>query len=364
MDVRGLRALVVLVVVGCLFVPIPASAVVAADGDTGTQQRALQQVDGEGLQLDDADEIYIDVTIHENGSATFLVDYRFPINGENASAEEWESLQDDIESNPEPYVEQEAEGWNDVLSDGENATDREMEISNFSVSTDESTAPRELGHVQYRFNWSSFAHVELNSIEVGDALSGFTLVDDTTLQLSWPESYSAYEIDPESDDRGEGSVLWNGDGTEFADDQPRVVLIEDTESAGESPESEGGPEMSWLAAGGALGALALAAVAVWWLRRDAEPGPGASETDVPTKSTAPRQAGPPAELLSNEERVLRLIEDRGGRIKQQEVVSELDWTEAKTSQVVGGLREDDEIDVFRIGRENVLALPEEDVDEE
>jgi len=47
-------------------------------------------------------------------------------------------------------------------------------------------------------------------------------------------------------------------------------------------------------------------------------------------------------------------------VKQQEVVSELDWTEAKTSQVVGDLREDDEIDVFRIGRENVLALPEDE----
>jgi len=70
--------------------------------------------------------------------------------------------------------------------------------------------------------------------------------------------------------------------------------------------------------------------------------------------------GPPPELLSNEERVLRLLEDRGGRIKQQEVVSELEWTEAKTSQVVSGLREDGAIDVFRIGRENVLALPEDD----
>ena len=66
----------------------------------------------------------------------------------------------------------------------------------------------------------------------------------------------------------------------------------------------------------------------------------------------------PPELLSNEERVLQLLEQRGGRIKQQDVVSELDWTEAKTSQVVGDLREDDEIEVFRIGRENVLSLPD------
>nr|WP_245549671.1 hypothetical protein [Natronococcus occultus] len=340
-----------------------ASAVVAADGDAGTQQ-PLQQLEDEALQFDDAEEIHVDVEIHENGSATFQVDYRFPINPENESIEEWEQLQNDIESNPEEYVEREAEGWDDVRSDGENVTDREMEISNFTVTTDESTAPRDLGHVKYQFEWSSFAHVELNRIEAGDALSEFTLVDDTTLQLSWPEGYSAYEIDPDSDDRGEGSVFWDGSGTEFTDDQPRVVLIEDAESA-EGTESEEGPAMPWLAAGAALGVLAAAGVAGWWFRYGRESGSADPGSDAPTEPSASAEpTGPPPELLSNEERVLRLIEDRGGRIKQQEVVSELDWTEAKTSQVVGGLREDDEIEVFRIGRENVLALPEEDVDEE
>ena len=67
----------------------------------------------------------------------------------------------------------------------------------------------------------------------------------------------------------------------------------------------------------------------------------------------------PEALLSSEERVLRLLEDNGGRMKQQQVVQELDWTDAKTSQVVGTLRDDGEIEVFRIGRENVLALPGE-----
>ena len=46
-------------------------------------------------------------------------------------------------------------------------------------------------------------------------------------------------------------------------------------------------------------------------------------------------------------------------MKQQQVVQELGWTDAKTSQVVGNLREEEEIEVFRIGRENVLALPGE-----
>ncbi|MFC7196821.1 helix-turn-helix transcriptional regulator [Halosimplex aquaticum] len=57
--------------------------------------------------------------------------------------------------------------------------------------------------------------------------------------------------------------------------------------------------------------------------------------------------------------MLRLLEENGGRVKQQRIAGELDWTDAKTSQVVGNLREDDAVETFRIGRENVVTLPEE-----
>jgi uncharacterized membrane protein len=373
MDVRGQRALVVLVVLGCLVLSIPAASIaVTADADSAAAQQSLQadeaddtdeladDADDAAFQLDDASEIHIDVTIHENGTATFLVDYRFPFSEDNETADQWAALEDDVESNPAEYIESEAEDWNSVRADGENATEREMALSEFAVQTEESSAPRELGHVKFGFEWSSFAHVELNRIEAGDALSGFTLVDGTTLQIFWPESYSAYDIDPDSDDRGEGSVFWDGDGTEFTDDQPRLVLIENSEGANETEEPEEEPAMPWLAVTGALAVLAAAGLIGWWVRRDGATGSTtAPEADAETNDEPAPPVGPPLELLSNEERVLRLLEERGGRVKQQEVVSTLEWTEAKTSQVVSGLREDDEIEVFRIGRENVLSLPEE-----
>jgi hypothetical protein len=50
-------------------------------------------------------------------------------------------------------------------------------------------------------------------------------------------------------------------------------------------------------------------------------------------------------------------------MKQGQVAAELDWTAAKTSKVVTGLRDDGRLDGFRLGRENVLSLPEEEDDE-
>ncbi|RDI72870.1 DUF7345 domain-containing protein [Halopelagius longus] len=92
-----------------------------------------------------------------------------------------------------------------------------------------------------------------------------------------------------------------------------------------------------------------------------ESGDGASEAEDGTDED---QMPWEDELLSNEECVLALIEHEGGRLKQQEVAGTLDWTDAKTSQVVRRMRDEGTLDAFRLGRENVLVLPDDDEDGE
>jgi hypothetical protein len=69
------------------------------------------------------------------------------------------------------------------------------------------------------------------------------------------------------------------------------------------------------------------------------------------------------ELLSDEERVERLLEANGGRMKQANIVSETGWSNAKVSQLLSSMDEADRIDKLRIGRENLITLPDEDVGE-
>ena len=375
MEVRGLRALVcLLVVVACVGALAPV-APAAADTQTGTVLRQVQADDGGAetngtVQLEDADRIHIDVAIAENGTAQVTTDYQF-YPDDNGSMAAWESLEENISNNTTWYVDTERRGWNETVTKGENATERGMNISNVSIETDTDPQPEEIGHAKVTFQWSEFAHVELNRIEAGAALSGFTLSNETTLQFRWPEEYTVYESDgepqvaPSPDERSDRSVKWEGE-TNFPDNQPRIVLIKNGDSAAAQPPADGGPAMPWVVVALALALLATVGVAGWLRRRDQAPSGrtgGGTDPAWRTDGSAERDssmADTPPELLSNEERVLRLLEQRGGRIKQQEVVSELDWTEAKTSQVVGDLREDDEIEVFRIGRENVLALPDDE----
>ncbi|WP_339105090.1 hypothetical protein [Haloterrigena salinisoli] len=360
----------VLVRIGCMLVVVSAASI-GAVGGAGAQGATPQEADSASDRLDAADEIHIDVFVHENGSATFVVDYRF----ENQTDEEWSRLSSDIQSNQAVYADSQEDRWTDILREGENATERDMAIENVTVATDNSSAPREMGHAIVTFEWDSFAYPQLTQIEAGSALAGLSLPSGTWLQVYAPEGYTIDEVSPQpegndgsvtgnSEDNELESVRWGDSGDPFSSTAPTIVMIEESNET-EQPAAAG-PEtdrsVPWPLVLVALALLATVGAAGWWLRGDRGDERTASATNggSTTNATAPglEDETPPPELLSNEERVLQLLEKRGGRIKQQEVVSELDWTEAKTSQVVSGLREDEEIEVFRIGRENVLALPD------
>jgi len=78
-------------------------------------------------------------------------------------------------------------------------------------------------------------------------------------------------------------------------------------------------------------------------------------------ATAESDDGIDEELLSDEERVERLLERNGGRMKQATIVKETGWSNAKVSQLLSSMAEDDRVDKLRIGRENLISFPDEDV---
>jgi uncharacterized membrane protein len=88
---------------------------------------------------------------------------------------------------------------------------------------------------------------------------------------------------------------------------------------------------------------------------------GAESNSDETGDDDESDATPPSELPSNEEQVLHLLNKEGGRVKQQQIASQLDWTAARTSQVIGSLRDEERLETFRIGQENVVMLPGVDI---
>ncbi|WP_137285108.1 helix-turn-helix transcriptional regulator [Halorussus salinisoli] len=322
---------------------VATSATGAAQAESDLTERATDRATAQAqMQQVTPDTVVLDVRVHGNGTAEWQVVYRTRLDDSETTAA-FRGYKSDIENNSTRYSQQFVGRMNSTLRSAEQSTGREMAGRNYSVRAEIREFPQRYGVVVYSFEWHGFAAVSDGEIRIGDSLSGLILNEKTRLLVKWPDEYEATTIQPKPEtgyEERDQAVVWNGP-IEFAGNEPRIVL--------DAPGA-GGPDVPWNAVAAAAGALAVLAAIVGivaWLYRNRD-----ERDDRPTDE-------PPEGLLSNEERVLRLLERRGGRVKQKAVVDELGWTEAKTSQVVGSLREQGKIESFRLGRENVLALPKE-----
>jgi hypothetical protein len=322
----------------------------------------------------DPDAVVLRADVGESGTAEWTVEYRLRLADENAT-EAFESVRSDIEANASAFRTRFADGMSRTVAGAENVTGREMGLLDVTVSADRQTFGQEYGVIAYRFTWTNFATTDDDRLRVGDALSELFLDSETALRVAYPDGYGVETVSPPPTENRTDAVVWRGP-VDFGADEPRLVVARGADDSG------GSPVTLRFVAGAVVLALAVGGGAWLYRGRNASdvPPPPASESDDDTgvgadadaevgvddaggAVTAPADDGedeePPAELLSNEERVVRLLDESGGRVKQQRIAEAFDWTDAKTSQVVGNLRDDDAVETFRIGRENVVTLPEE-----
>jgi uncharacterized membrane protein len=95
---------------------------------------------------------------------------------------------------------------------------------------------------------------------------------------------------------------------------------------------------------------------------DAGEEPGAEEPGAPEAS--PDEGDVDLSLLSDEERVEHLLERNGGRMKQANIVRETGWSDAKVSQLLSSMAEEGEVEKLRLGRENLISLPDFEDDQD
>lgn len=259
----------------------------------------------------------------------------------------------------------------------QNATGREMEIRNVNRTA---TVRNETGYLVLEFRWTSFARVDGDRIHVGDAFNTTTgtwlpgLTRGQTLVVEPPAGYAV--VSAPTGHQG-GTFRWTGPTT-FDPGQLSV-----TYERSDPPESRlfallDDLGILPLVGGGLLLVAILVAGAYLLWRRDSTPG---AATPAPTESDGDGRSGavPAApgdesaatddaeaagatddELLADEERVERLLERNGGRMKQATIVTETGWSNAKVSQLLSEMADEDRVDKLRIGRENLISLPDED----
>jgi uncharacterized membrane protein len=320
-----------LVVLAVLLVPGGAAAVVGVSTQVGDPEVTR-------------DSTLLWVDLRADGSAVWTVSHRTRLDGPNETAA-FESLADEVRATPESYTARFARRMAVTAVAAEDATGRAMAIENVTVRAETTAIPAQYGVLSYRFEWVGFARVSGDRLVVDDVLAGLFLDEETRLLVTWPEGYEVVEARPPPTERRDDAVVWVG-ATEFGPGEPRVGIAP-------TPRVPLGS-----LAVGVVALVVAAAVALRYAGRSS----GRTDRQSPRETADGGSESGTLDpgLLSNEERVVHALRAAGGRMRQQELVAELGWTEAKTSQVLGRLRETGTVESFRLGRENVLSLAEDE----
>jgi len=328
----------------------------------------------------------------------------------DSETDQFEAYATDIANGDRETRGYDVEQYEQALEQAERSTGREMAYEDASwnepryesLETEEST-DRKLGIISYSFTWTNFAVADGDRIHFGDAFvtdNGVwfpALADGQRFVVESPANYG-FETAPAG--IADGAVVRDGPTTLDADDFQMVFSV--TGTVRDRPGRTEGLtarfrlcRVRWLSLRSA-GSLYCSSAALLlisrysrseWpfngtidlakrlqnsrtspneedepVERETNPNGGIEHEFDETETVTGVGMGTPdddidPELLSDEERVLRLLERNGGRMKQATIVSETGWSNAKVSQLLSKMDDDDDIEKLRIGRENLITLP-------
>lgn len=365
---RLVAVLVAIVVVVVVLGGLPGGSVVAESGTVAQSQPAV-------------DNTVTRIAVHEDGSATWTVSIRTRLASDD-EVREYEAFQERFRENTSRYLDPFRNRISGVVARAGNETGREMAARDFSATTSIQELPRRWGLVTYRFTWAGFAKTTDDRLIVGDIFQGgYYLAEDDIIVIAPPAGYTLASVSPSPAARENGTVRWRGP-IDFADEHP-AVIYEPAASSGATPPADTSGDRPWLPIG--IGAVLLAVGGAYYLWRRRARQPGATEVGTPATGTATESTGdggasaesgapkaetPTAETsptavtggetMTDEERVLELVDAHGGRVKQSAIAEEFDWSASKTSRVVSSMAESGDVEKLRVGRENLVSLPDEE----
>ena len=338
----------------------------------------------------DSEELRLEAQLQSDGDARWSIVATVPLEDDEdirhfrSFADSFEEGERDFQLGSDTFRRAAEEA---SMASGRDMSIRSEERSATIVNETDDGEVDSYGKLRVSFTWTSFARVDENgTMYVDDA---FNTTDGTwlpgldegeTLVIRSPPGYGGPSTAPIG--AQDGDLRWEGE-QRFEPGYFEIVY---------PPTNSPLPplDLSTILLGGAMllsaAALGLGVFLLW--RRDdgsdraPEPVPAdaSADTGEVTESGSANAAGGAAaaaggagaadededdeedlELLSDEERVEYLLERNGGRMKQANIVKETGWSNAKVSQLLSSMEDDERIDKLRIGRENLISLPGENV---
>uniref|UniRef100_A0A8A2VDD6 DUF4897 domain-containing protein n=2 Tax=Haloterrigena alkaliphila TaxID=2816475 RepID=A0A8A2VDD6_9EURY len=374
------------------FVPAGSSAALAQSGETNGDDRSplLPSVGPE------VDTTVTRIDVAANGTARWSATIQTRLTNES-DVDDYEAFQERFRADREEYADRFERRMTGVVSSASESTGRTMAASSFRAETSIQEVPRRWGTVTYSFTWTNFTATEDEAVVVGDVFEGGLYLDaDDYLEIVGPDGYTPTATTPQPDETNGTTVVWTGPN-DFTDQRPTASF---EPASSESMAASASDSDRWLSLSPTLLGMTfvfmLALVGLTLVvASDREPFstigsrlsiPDSLETatesddaestavntdsdtstDEPPRSAAIAKpsdatasgadAALDSDLLTDENRVRRLLERNDGRMRQADIVDELEWSASKTSRVVSGMADEGTVEKLRIGRENVIDL--------
>jgi len=330
-------------------------------------------------QADGFDHSVVAITVAADGSArwTFRYERALETDGERSDFEAFAAEFRENETDLYRNFRSEARS---LVADGGEATGRGMAATGFDRDAYVRTSlTNDIGVVEMAFTWEGFARADGDGVVVGDVFEGGLYLGPNQDLVVRPGPDLAFQrVDPagtQSDPESlaeSSSVTWTGE-RQFTDRRPRVAFrpaaavgsaATPTATPTETPAAAdgdavdgGGSAVPWLLL--AVAVLGVGGVIAW--QRGLLPT-GERDGDEPPAGAAGAAAGPDgsaipeAELLSDEDRIVAMLEETGGRMKQSEIVESTEWSKSKVSVLLSEMEDEGTVSKLRVGRENVVSL--------
>ncbi len=386
----GIGLLLTILVGAALLMALSGAAATPTDGHDGPLALSPEygsdlaaQSDGD-LSLGQSGEVDVErfkLTVHENGTAkwTFQSDRYLE---DQAERDQFETFAEEFNSNREHqlFVDFQNQGQT-LVANADGEIDREMNARDFEreATIESDSQGNDIGVVTMSFYWDGFAKQQDDRIIVGDIYEGGHYIGENQwIVFEAGEGLSFTEYDPENAQlSGENltdseTLTWQGEET-FTDNRPRVVLQpadavqDDTTADGDvDGTTNGEDDPLMLLMGIVVLVVGIGTIVAW--RRDgsvldrlpSSEAETATPASPPEESTAAEQSSettvPDEELLTDEVRVVTLLEENGGRMKQVNIVEETGWSKSKVSMLLSDMADEGDISKLRVGRENIISL--------
>jgi len=304
------------------------------------------------------------IEVDENGDATWTIELRYQLITQDEIGS-FESLRDDFEEGEVDVFEGIEDEMNNFAVEAANATGREMSVEGFNRGVEiRDTLTGTEGAVYVTFEWNGFAYADDDEIRIGDVFAGggLSIAGDERLVVQRMDALPLRSVAPETDSRDSDRLVWYGPRF-FEEGQPEVIFGEEEADENQTvvnqtdddvPDS-GGPSTAATVVAGFFVLLSGFAGGLYLSRRT-----GLVRVDVGEEGDEGEEIEVESDLMTDEERVVRILEDGGGKMKQAEIVEQTDWSKSKVSMLLSDMEDEGTISKLRLGRENVIELEDGD----